>query len=70
MSTLKTNRFSLIGFTAAAAITVSLHGAMLMGFDQLASKQGDAARSAQLVKAEGATKQVTLQRVTISARRA
>ena len=70
MATLKTNRFSLVGFAAAVAITASLNGAMLMGFDQLASKQDDAAGGSQLVKAEGVTKQVTLQRVTISARRA
>ncbi|MEN9395658.1 MAG: hypothetical protein RLZ81_188, partial [Pseudomonadota bacterium] len=52
------------------AITASLNGAMLMGFDQLASAQGEAAGTTQLVKADGAAKQVMLPRVVISARRA
>ncbi len=70
MSTLSTHRFSFIGFAAAVAITVGLHGAMLVGFDQLASAQDEGAGTTQLVKVEGAAKQVTLQRVVISARRA
>ena len=70
MATLKTNRFSLVGFAAAVAITASLNGAMLMGFDQLASAPGEAAGTTHLVKADGATSHVTPPRAVISARRA
>ena len=70
MSTLSTHRFSFVGFAAAVTITVGLNGAMLAGFDQLASTQDQAAGTTQLVKVEGAAKQVTLQRVVIAARRA
>jgi hypothetical protein len=70
MNQLSTHHFSIAGLAAAIAIAASLHGAMLLGFDQLASAQGEAAGSTQLVKADGATKQVELPRVVISARRA
>jgi hypothetical protein len=70
MTHLSTHRFSIAGLAAAIAITASLNGAMLMGFDQLASAQGEAAGTTQLVKADGAAKQVMLPRVVISARRA
>jgi hypothetical protein len=70
MNHLSTHRFSIAGLAAAITLTASLNGAMLMGFDQLASAPGEAAGTTQLVKADGATRQVTLPRVVISARRA
>ena len=71
MSHLSTHRFSIAGFAAAVAITFSLNGAMLIGFDQLAAAQPPAANTAaQLVKSDGTAKQVTLERVVISGRRA
>ncbi len=72
MSYATTRHFSVVGLAAAAAITMSLNGAMLMGFDQLAAApQGISANAAsQLVRADGSAKQVTLPRVVITARRA
>lgn len=64
-----TRHFSVVGLAAAAAIAMSLNGAMLVGFDQLATAPSvDSA--AQLVRADGSAKQVTLPRVVITARRA
>lgn len=72
MSYATTRHFSVVGLAAAAAITMSLNGAMLIGFNQLAASpqaHGSDAAS-QLVKADGSAKQVTLPRVVITARRA
>ena len=70
MNQLSTRHFSIAGLAAAIAIAASLNGAMLLGFDQLASAPGEATDSTQMVKVDGATKQVELPRVVISARRA
>jgi hypothetical protein len=71
MSHLSTHRFSFAGFAAALAITISLNGVMLIGFDQLATAQPSAdGAAAQLVKSDDTAKQVTLERVVISGRRA
>lgn len=64
-----TRHFSVVGLAAAAAIAMSLNGAMLVGFDQLATAPS-AVSASQLVRADGSAKQVTLPRVVISARRA
>ncbi|MDP2369954.1 hypothetical protein [Rhodoferax sp.] len=69
MSYTPTRHFSVVSLAAAAAITMSLNGAMLIGFDQLA-KSPQATTVSQWVKADGVAKQVTLPRVVISARRA
>lgn len=63
MSYATTRHFSITGFAAAAVVALSLNGAVLLGFDHLASApdHNDASQ---------ATKQVTLERVVISARRA
>lgn len=69
MSYATTRHFSIVGLAAAAAITMSLNGAMLIGFDHLA-KAPHAVAVSQWAKADGAAKQVTLPRVVITARRA
>ena len=71
MSYATTRHFSIAGLAAAAAITMSLNGAMLMGFDQLAAAPQAISTgvASQLVKVDGAAKQVTLPRVVITARR-
>lgn len=69
MSYATTRHFSVVGLAAAAAIAMSLNGAMLVGFDQLATAPSVDSAS-QLVRADGSAKQVTLPRVVISARRA
>ena len=72
MSYASTRHFNLAGFAAAAVIALSLNGAVLLGFDHLASASdhNDARSATNLAKANQAAKQVTLERVVISARRA
>lgn len=71
MSFATSHRFSVTAFAIAATTTLALNGLMLKGFDQLASA-GEQGRTeaAQLAKAKSATPTLTLERVTISARRA
>lgn len=71
MSFATSHRFSITAFAMATTMTLALNGLMLKGFDQLASA-GEQGRTeaAQLAKAQAATPTLTLERVTISARRA
>jgi hypothetical protein len=65
------HRFSITAFAMAATMSLALNGIMLKGFDQLASvgEQGRT-EAAHLAKAQATTPTLTLERVTISARRA
>jgi len=64
-------RFSFAGFVFAVVVTLSLHGSLLMGFDQIAT-QGDSgqAQATRLAKTAPAPRSVTLEPVVVTSRRA
>ncbi len=65
------NRFSLAGFTFAAAMTLALHGTMLMGFDQIAANANSCQpQCTRLAKTAPALPSVKLERVVVTTRRA
>ena len=71
MSFTTKNRFSFTAFAIAATAVVTIHGSMLMGFDQLASNGHSISdASTRIAKANAAARTVTLERIIISSRRA
>lgn len=72
MSFATSHRFSIPAFAIAATMTMAINGAMLTGFDHLASSGEDARTeaAARLAKAQSASPALTLERVTVTARRA
>ena len=72
MSFTTSHRFSIPAFAIAATMTMALNGVMLKGFDHLAStgEQTRTEAAAQMAKTHASSPAVTLERVTITARRA
>ena len=64
-------RFSFAGFVFAVVVTLALQGTLLMGFDQIAT-QGDngQAQATRLAKTAPTLRNVTLEPVVVTSRRA
>jgi hypothetical protein len=65
------NRLNLSAFAIATVAFMALHGSMLMGFEQLASRvQNSIDSDAQVAISHASSRKLVLERVVISTRRA
>ncbi len=65
------NRLNISAFAIATVAFMALHGSMLMGFEQLASRvQNSIDNDAQVANSQASPRTLVLERVVISTRRA